>query len=179
MTKINKKIKIFIGGFLLSFLLFPKFSLAVCPVCTVAVSAGIGIGRWLGIDDTISGLWIGGLISSLVLWTENWLNKRKINYPLRFLSILIGYYILVLLPLYFFSDLLTSNFEVIEVFSLKFNKVIFGILIGSFVFWYGSLFHNFLKEKNKGKVYFPFQKVIIPISLLLIISFLFYFITKF
>ena len=32
---------------------------AICPVCTVAVGAGIGLSRWLGIDDSITGLWIG------------------------------------------------------------------------------------------------------------------------
>ena len=34
---------------------------AVCPVCTVAVGAGLGLAEWLGIDDSISGLWIGAL----------------------------------------------------------------------------------------------------------------------
>ena len=27
-------------------------ALAICPVCTVAVGAGIGLSRWLGIDDS-------------------------------------------------------------------------------------------------------------------------------
>jgi len=46
-------------------LLFAKKALAVCPICTVAVATGIGFSRWLGIDDTITGLWIGGLTVSL------------------------------------------------------------------------------------------------------------------
>lgn len=32
---------------------------AVCPVCTVAVGTGVGLSRWLGVDDTITGLWLG------------------------------------------------------------------------------------------------------------------------
>jgi len=32
---------------------------AVCPVCTVAAGAGVGLSRWLGIDDIIIGLWVG------------------------------------------------------------------------------------------------------------------------
>jgi len=50
--------------------------LAVCPLCTVAVGAGVGLSRWLGIDDVITGLWIGGLIVSLIAWSENWLDKK-------------------------------------------------------------------------------------------------------
>ena len=32
---------------------------AVCPVCIVAVGAGLGLSEYLGIDDTIAGVWIG------------------------------------------------------------------------------------------------------------------------
>ena len=49
---------------------------AVCPVCTIAVGASLGLSRWLGVDDTISGLWIGGLIVSTTLWTYSWMKKR-------------------------------------------------------------------------------------------------------
>jgi len=38
----------------------------MCPVCTIAVTAGVGLSRWLGVDDLISGLWVGGLLVSLI-----------------------------------------------------------------------------------------------------------------
>ena len=50
---------------------------AVCPVCTVAVVAGLGLSRWLGIDDSVSGLWIGAVTVSISMWTINWLHKKK------------------------------------------------------------------------------------------------------
>ncbi|HRZ29924.1 MAG TPA: hypothetical protein P5052_04275 [Candidatus Paceibacterota bacterium] len=34
----------------------PFTSQAVCPVCTVAIASGVGLCRYLGIDDLISGL---------------------------------------------------------------------------------------------------------------------------
>jgi hypothetical protein len=37
----------------------------VCPVCTIAVAGGVGLCRYLGIDDLISGAWIGALLFSL------------------------------------------------------------------------------------------------------------------
>jgi len=51
-------------------LFLPSYALAVCPVCSIAVAGGVGLSRWLGIDDTISGIWIGGLIISLAIWCE-------------------------------------------------------------------------------------------------------------
>jgi hypothetical protein len=53
---------------------------AVCPVCTVAVGAGLGLAQWLGIDDVLSGVWIGGLIVSLAFWNDAWLVKKMIGY---------------------------------------------------------------------------------------------------
>ena len=61
-------------------LLFAKKALAVCPICTVAAATGIGFSRWLGIDDTITGLWIGGLTVSLITWTIDWLGKKNIRF---------------------------------------------------------------------------------------------------
>ncbi len=49
----------------------------------MAVAAGIGLSRWLGIDDTITGLWIGGLIISLAIWTINWIIKKNIYFKGR------------------------------------------------------------------------------------------------
>ena len=37
-------------------LLLPFITKAVCPVCTVAIASGVGLCRYLGIDDLISGL---------------------------------------------------------------------------------------------------------------------------
>ena len=56
-----------------------KQALAVCPVCTIAVGVGLGISRWLGIDDTVTGVWVGGLIVSSGLWMGNWIISKKWN----------------------------------------------------------------------------------------------------
>jgi len=56
------------------------------------------------------------------------------------------------------------------------DKLLFGIISGSFVFLISVLFHNFLVKKNQGKSFFPFQKVVIPILFLSFLSLIFYFI---
>ena len=55
---------------------------AVCPVCTVAVGAGVGISRLIGIDDSITGVWIGGLIISSGLWMGDFIRKKKWKIPI-------------------------------------------------------------------------------------------------
>ena len=49
--------------------------LYMCPVCAVAVGFGLGLSRWLKIDDAISGLWIGALIVSLSFILAKWTRK--------------------------------------------------------------------------------------------------------
>ena len=87
-------------GFILFLLTIPLSVFAVCPVCSIAVAGGVGLSRWLGVDDVISGIWIGGLIVSLSLWALNWLEKRKINFPLANILVLVGFYLVTILPLY-------------------------------------------------------------------------------
>src|SRR5512137_837679 len=58
-------------------LLFAPAVHAVCPVCTIAVGAGLGISRALGIDDAVTSIWIGGLILSMSFWAIDWMEKKE------------------------------------------------------------------------------------------------------
>lgn len=150
-------------------LLFFLPTFALCPVCPLATGAGVGLCRYLGIDDLISGTWIGGLLMSLSLWTINFLNKKKIKFLFRKPLILIFWYSIAILPLYLLG--------IIGHFQNKFlgvDKLLFGIISGSIIFLVSIFFNDFLLKKNKGKVFFPFQKVIIPVSFLIILSLIFY-----
>lgn len=175
-NKINmKKILVFIFSFLISGFFSINKALAVCPLCTVAVGAGVGFSRWLGIDDTITGLWIGGLIVSLIMWTDDWLEKKNIRFKGRIVLIIFAYYALVVIPLYY-SGIIGHPLNTLCFCHL--DKLLFGIITGSIVFWCGASWYYYLKEKNKGHAYFPFQKVVMPILPLIILSVLYYFLTK-
>lgn len=154
------------------FLLFLSFSkaLAVCPICTVAVGAGVGFSRWLGIDDIISGLWIGGLTVSLVSWTIDWLNKKKISFPFYKIIIILGYYFLIVFPLYWFGII----GHPLNLF-WGMDRLLWGIILGSGIFLLAVLGYNYLKKKNAGKSFFPFQKVVMPVGALLLASLFLYF----
>lgn len=146
---------------------------AVCPICTIAVGAGLGLSRWIGIDDTISGLWIGGLTVSLILWTESWFEKRQIRFPGRKTLTTIGYYALVVPPL-FFMGLIGDPLNTLW----GMDKLLLGTVIGSAAFLAGGLWYFRLKARHGGHAYFPFQKVVMPVSPLLLFSILFYFLTR-
>jgi len=146
---------------------------AFCPVCTVAVGAGVGLSRWLGIDDTITGLWIGGLTVSISIWTIDWLQKKKYNFKFRTLAIFVAYYALIVLPL-FFMDIIGHPFN--KLWGV--DKLLLGVIIGSIAFYLGGAWYNYLKKRHNNRAYFPFQKVVMPISPLIILSFIFYYLTS-
>ena len=157
---------------LLILVAFPTPAHAVCPVCTVAVAAGLGISRWIGIDDAVTGVWIGGLILSSGLWMADWIKKRswKIQYP-EVLSI-ITMVLFVIPPLYWSHMIGLSGNTLWGV-----DKVLLGTIIGSFVFLLGVFIDKWLRTTNNNKVYVYYQKVIVPVFLLTLSSFILYLIT--
>ncbi len=145
---------------------------AVCPVCTIAVGAGVGFAQWLGIDDTITGLWVGGLTVSLILWTINWLKKKNVNFRWRGITTALFYYILIVVPLHY-TGIVGHPFN--KLWGI--DRLLLGIAIGSIFFFVGAVWYNYLKQKN-GKALFPFQKVAMPLAPLVILSGIFYLITR-
>jgi hypothetical protein len=165
---IQKIISVLTLIFILNFLFLGR-ARAVCPVCTIAVGACLGLSRWLGVDDLISGVWIGGLIVSFIAWTIDWLNKKNIRFMFRKIIIAILFYAIIIAPLYK-TGIIGHPYN-------KFwgiDKLVFGIISGSTVFLISIWFNDFLKKKNQGKVYFPFQKVVIPLVSLAINSLIFW-----
>jgi len=142
---------------------------AVCPVCTIAVTTCVGLARWLKIDDSITGLWIGGLIVSLIAWTIDYLNRKNIRFGGRKPLVAIGYYVLVIVPLYFTGII---GHPLNKCWGI--DKLLMGIIIGSVVFTVAALLHNYLKNKNNNKSYFPLQKVAFPVGFLAITSLITY-----
>lgn len=167
-----KKIAIAILATLANLIFITK-AYAICPVCTVAVAAGVGLARWLKIDDTITGLWIGGLIISLIMWTNDYLNKKKINFFGRKILVFIGYYALIVLPLYFTNIM---GHPLNKIWGI--DKLALSIVVGSVLFYVGAEWYHYLKDRNGGHANFPFQKVVMPIAPLIIMSVIFYFITR-
>ncbi len=168
-----KKLFIYFLSLLASGFLLVSPAQAVCPVCTVAVGAGVGLSRWLGVDDVITGLWIGGLTVALIIWTINWLQRKNINFKARWLVVTVVYYLTIILPLYYI-DIIGHPFN--KLWGV--DKILLGAIIGSAFFYAGDVLYAYLKKKNNGHAHFPFEKVVLPLAPLATLSAIFYFITK-
>ena len=154
----------------MDYLFFIPKALAVCPVCTIAIGAGVGLSRWLGVDDSITGLWIGAIILSSAFWTNNYLIKRKWNFIGSLLLSIIFYYAIVLIPLYT-KDIIGHPFNKL----CGIDKLLFGIVLGSILFLFSFWLDSYIKKSNHNKVRFYYQKVVIPIIILVITSIILYF----
>lgn len=155
------------------FLLTAAPAQAVCPVCTIAVGAGLGFSRWLGIDDTITGLWAGALVASVTFWTINWLNRKNIKFYGRKILVTIFWYALTFVPLYYMG---ITGHPLNKLWGV--DKFILGAVIGSLIFAIATKSYDYLKTKNNGKAHFPFERVVLPIAALAVLSAIFYFITR-
>jgi hypothetical protein len=150
-------------------LVFAKAAYAVCPICTVAVAAGLGLSRYLGIDDAVSSVWIGGIILSVSFWSIDWLTKKKLNFKYRNPLIFIFWYSLTLIPLQL-TGVMGHPFNTI----LGIDKILFGTAVGSVFFLLGIFADKKVREK-RGKQLFAFQKVVFPVVALAIISLVIYY----
>ena len=151
---------------------FAQTALAVCPVCVVGVSAGLGLARWLKIDDTITGLWIGGLTIAMVMWTIEWFNKKNIKFWGRDILTFIVYYATVIWPLHSI-EVIGNQYHTIW----GMDKLILTIFIGSIAFFGFEKWYRAMRAKN-GKSLFRYQKVVWAWLPLVILSIFFFFLTR-
>lgn len=161
--------------FIIRYSLFPKIAYAVCPVCTVAVGAGLGLSRWLGIDDAVSGVWLGALVLSSSLWLSNWLQKRyQLRSRFKYLDFaaVAAMYLFTIGPLAW-TGVIGHPANTL----LGIDKLVFGSAVGSLVFL-ASVFADKKVREIYGKQLFNYQRVVFPVGLLAIISTVFYFLTK-
>ena len=127
---------------------------AQCQVCTLVVGAGVGFSRWLGIDDAVSGLWVGGLMASLVLGTLIWMEGKGLRFKGDGIVVAVLFYLSVLGPFYFLGVIGQCASKLWGI-----DKLIIGIFAGSILFLIGALWYARIKRR-RGHAYFPFRKVL-------------------
>jgi len=147
-------------------------AMAVCPVCTVAVGAGLEGARLLGVDDVITGIWAGGLTLSLFFWTAGWLKKRGVT----------NFWLQIVLPFFLYYGLLACVYLMPDVtFGANtlwgIDKFMLGVIVGTIAFYMGARWYIKIKRANGGHARFAFQKVVVPLTFLLIATLIFWLIT--
>ena len=144
---------------------------AVCPVCTVAVGAGLEGARLLGVDDVITGIWAGGLTLSLVGWTANFMYKRGVrgwfwyvlNFVIYYGLLALVYFVPSANPIVVFNDRCMWGID----------QFLLGVIVGTATFFVMQVWYQRIKRNNGGHAKFPFQKVAMPFGGLLVVTLVF------
>ena len=152
----------------LNFLVPPVY--AQCPVCVVTVGGGLIIAKKLGIDDLLMTIWLSGLNTAIAFWMVTRIKRKILNNPYLWS---IAFYLMSVFYLQVTHQTGTSK----NVF-WGVNKVIFGLTYGLIISIGAIFFDKFLRSRNKGKVFFPYQKVVIPLVLLAISTLIFLFLLR-
>ncbi len=165
--------RLFLSAATLALLAAAPGAAAQCPLCALAAGAGIGIAKKFGIDDLVTGLWVGGLTVAFIIWTINWLKKRKIHFKGRDLLTTVLWYAMMIWPLQwmgFIGHPLNTIFG--------YDRLLVGIIFGSIAYYVAHDRYQALKKRNGGHAWFPLQKVLWPVGSLFLLSIVFYFIAK-
>jgi hypothetical protein len=146
------------------------FANPACIVCTAAVGASLTIARKLGIGDNIVGLWAGALFAILGYWLIKWFDKKNWNFPFRnfiLMTLSVG-----MIGFMYISDM-TYTPQPIFVFWL--DPFLFSSILGAIVLILSSKLYDWMKTKNGGKAHFPFEKVVLPVLALALVSLYLYY----
>lgn len=148
---------------LIGFLISATSALAHCPLCVAGAGVGLTLSRLLGIDDSITGIWIAALLGAVAFWTESALIKDKeLKLTLRPL-IYIGIFVATIWSFYKFNLIIKHG----EIFGL--DKLTFGMLVGGVAFYLVDIIDDLIIKK-KGKVFIPYQRIVVSLGTILLLS---------
>ncbi len=150
---------------------------AMCPLCVAGAAIGLSVARYYGVDDLVVGLWLGALAVSTAVWINNVINKKtKVKIvPLQGFFVITVLIAATIMPFYFAGFFKGMPNMVDTVFGI--NRLVVGSLIGGIVTFAGSPVSNVIKKK-RGKV-FPYQTIILTLLVLVVLSLLFWYVTKY
>lgn len=148
----------------------PVLANPACAVCTVAVAASLEIARYLGVDDSVVGVWAGAFLALLGYWMIVWFDKKKWYFPGRdFILIALS---VAMIGFMYISEIQYSP-KILLIFYL--DPFLFSTIIGALVLILSNRFYQWMKAKNGGHAHFPFEKVAVPVVALALVSVYFYY----
>lgn len=147
-------------------LLFTSKVLAnpACAVCTVAVGASLEVARRYGVDDAVVGVWAGAMLALLGYWLILWFGKKNWNFIGRDLLLMV----ISVGSIGFMYINMPYQAKVIGIFYM--DPLLFSTILGALTFIYVSKFYQWMKAKNGGHAHFPFEKVVLPVLALALLS---------
>jgi len=139
---------------------------AQCPVCIVTVGGGLFIAQKLGIDSLLTALWISGLNTAISFWFVSFIKKPTfLKNPFIWTAVM---FVSTFAYLASTKQMYHKNNTFLHI-----DKVLVGLVVGVIVWLLGIGADKLIRKYNQGKVLFFYQKVIVPLSFLIVATGLF------
>ena len=152
-----------------AFVLGLVFANPACAICTIAIGAGVGVAESLGVPTSVVGLWAGALLTLLGYWAIKFFDKRGWNFPGRN-ALLIGLSV-AMIGFAYVGDIDYTPVWICDV--LYIDPILFGAITGMILFILVEKLYEWMKRKNGGHAHFPFERVVLPVVVLALASWLF------
>lgn len=136
-----------------------------CAVCTIAVGASLEIARHFGVDDSVIGVWAGAFLTLIGFWTIKWFDHKGWNFKGR--DALLIFVSVAMIGFMYVSELKYDP-QAILIFYL--DPFLFSTILGALVLIFSSEFYQWMKARNGGHAHFPFEKVVVPVLALTLVS---------
>lgn len=157
--------------FLLFFVNFANATPLMCTMCTAGIASGLGIAKLLGVPETVIGLWCGALLLAIGQWSVYLISKKKQLNLFYKICIILSSFVLII-PLYL-GESPTIAFNENKICCI--DAFLFSNIAGVVVALASALLYQYMKKKNGGHPHFPYERVVLLLCILIIMSFLFYF----
>jgi len=177
----TRKNKLFLAAFAVSTLAFPAQSFAfvplICDLCTLGVVAGLAVSRYLGVDDSVVGVWIGAVLVALVAMTNAALEKKNVRFAFRDELVALSYVVFTAVSFHYAGVVGIARNTFFRSTSIFADKIVVSSIVGAIVLVAASKTYQWLKARNGGRAHFPFEKVALPLAALALASLAFHFAT--
>ena len=147
-------------------LIFPSAVYAHCPLCVAVAGAGLTLSRLLGVDDSITGVWLAAFLGATSLWLTNLIRKKYLSFKTEIIYIVI--FATTIFSFYRFGLVNEHNGLISNL-----PKLIFGMIVGGVVFYLVDV-ANALIRKKVGRSLIAYQGVVVSLASMTLLSIFFF-----
>ena len=149
---------------------FPALANPACAVCTIAVGASLELARYLGVDDSVVGMWAGAFLALLGYWLIKWFDRKKWYFQGRDFILIASSVAMI-----GFMYVNQMEYRPYPILIFYMDPFLFSAIAGAVVLVCSSEFYQWMKRRNGGRAHFPFEKVVVPVAALALLNLVFYF----